>query len=82
MESRQFYQPLLDEMRQSTDSHDWPKLVPTSSYTVRKMDVILRSMESISKIQFSMAVKFMFQPLNRYNVNHTKMFRGRRFIDS
>ncbi len=50
-----------------------PSWLPTSPYTVRKMDLILRSMERIPKIQFSMPCKFIFQPLHRYNIKHTKM---------
>jgi hypothetical protein len=37
-------------------------------YTVRKMGLILRSIERMLKMQFSMARKFMLQPLRRYNV--------------
>jgi hypothetical protein len=44
--------------------------------TVRKSDLTFRSMERIPKIQFSMARKFMSQPLRRYKVKNiisTKM---------
>jgi hypothetical protein len=36
--------------------------------TVRKMDLILRSIERMLKMQFSMARKFTLQPLRRYDV--------------
>jgi hypothetical protein len=38
------------------------------TYTVRKMGLILRSIERMLKMQFSMARKFTLQPLRRYNV--------------
>jgi hypothetical protein len=37
-------------------------------YTVRKMGLILRSIERMLKMQFSMARKFTLQPLHRYGV--------------
>ena len=37
-------------------------------YTVRKMGLILRSLERRSQMQFSMAHKWMLQPLRRYDV--------------
>ncbi len=40
----------------------------TSHYTVRKMGLILHSIERMLKMQFSMARKFTRQPLRRYNV--------------
>ncbi len=36
-------------------------------YTVRKMGLILRSIERMLKMQFSMARNFMLQPLRRYD---------------
>jgi hypothetical protein len=41
---------------------------PAVSYTVRKMGLILRSIERMLKIQFSIACKFTLQPLRRYDV--------------
>jgi hypothetical protein len=40
----------------------------TFPHTVRKMDLILRSLERMLKTQFSMARKFTLQPLRRYDV--------------
>ncbi len=37
-------------------------------YTVRKMDLILRSLERMLKMQFSMARNFTLHPLRRYDV--------------
>jgi hypothetical protein len=37
-------------------------------HTVRKMGLILRSVERMLKMQFSMARKFTLQPLRRYDV--------------
>jgi hypothetical protein len=39
---------------------------------VHKMGLILRSLERIPKMQFSMARKFMLQPLGRYDVKLTE----------
>ncbi len=39
-----------------------------SSHTVHKMNLILHSIERIPKLQFSMARKFMLQPLRRHDV--------------
>jgi hypothetical protein len=41
-------------------------------YTVRKMGLILRSIERMLKMQFSMAHKFTLQPLRRYDVKPPK----------
>jgi hypothetical protein len=41
-------------------------LWPSFSYAVRKMGLILRSIERMLKMQFSMARKFTLQPLRRY----------------
>jgi hypothetical protein len=41
-------------------------------HTVRKMGLILHSMERMPKMQFSMARKFMLQPLRRYDVKPKK----------
>jgi hypothetical protein len=40
--------------------------------TVRKMGLILRSIERMLKMQFSMARKFTLQPLRRYDVKPPK----------
>jgi hypothetical protein len=37
-------------------------------YTVRKMGLILHSIEGMLKMQFSMARKFTLQPLRRYDI--------------
>ncbi len=37
-------------------------------YTVRKMGLILRSIQRMLKMKFSMARKFTLQPLRRYDV--------------
>jgi hypothetical protein len=42
------------------------------SYSVRKMSLILRSIERMLKMQFSMARKFTLQPLRRYSVKLPK----------
>jgi hypothetical protein len=42
-------------------------------HTVRKKDLILRSLERRLQMQFSMARKFPLWPLRRYNVKHSKM---------
>jgi hypothetical protein len=42
------------------------------TYTVRKMGLILRSIERMLKMQFSMARKFTLQPLRRYDVKPPK----------
>jgi hypothetical protein len=39
-----------------------------TDYTVHKMGLILRSIERMLKMQFSMALKFTLQPLRRYDV--------------
>ncbi len=44
----------------------------TESYTVRKMGLILRSIERMLKMQFSMARKFTLQPLCRYGVKPSR----------
>ncbi len=41
-------------------------------HTVRKMGLILRSIEWVLKMQFSMARKFTLQPLRRYDVKPPK----------
>jgi hypothetical protein len=41
--------------------------------TVRKMDLILRSIERRPQMQFSMARRFMLQLLRRYSVKFCKM---------
>jgi hypothetical protein len=42
-------------------------------YTVRKTDLILRSIERRPQMQFSMARRFMLQLLRRYSVKFCKM---------
>jgi hypothetical protein len=42
-------------------------------YTVRKMDLILRSIERMLQTQLSMARRFKLQVLRRYNVKFSKM---------
>ena len=42
-------------------------------YTVRKKDLILRSIERRPQMQFSMAHKFPLWRLRRYSVKHSKM---------
>ncbi len=44
-----------------------------SSLTVRKMDLILRSIERMLQMQLSMARRFKIQVLRRYNVKFYKM---------
>jgi hypothetical protein len=41
--------------------------------TVRKKDLILRSIERMLQMQFSMARKFPLSQLGRYNIKHSKM---------
>ncbi len=41
-------------------------------YTVRKKNLILRSIERRPQMQFSMARKFPLQRLRRYSVKHSK----------
>ena len=43
------------------------------NYTVRKMDLILRSIERMLQTQLSMARRFKLQVLRRYNVKFSKM---------
>ncbi len=50
--------------------------MPMPSYgifTVRKMDLILRSIERMLQTQLSMARRFKLQVLRRYNVKFSKM---------
>ncbi len=42
-------------------------------YTVRKMDLILRSIERMLQTQLSMACRFKLQVLRRYNIKFSKM---------
>jgi hypothetical protein len=42
-------------------------------YTVRKMDLILRSIERRPQMQLSMARRFKLQLLRRYSVKFSKM---------
>jgi hypothetical protein len=44
-----------------------------TGHTVRKMDLILRSIEQRPLMQFSMARRFMLQLLPRYSVKFCKM---------
>jgi hypothetical protein len=44
----------------------------TKLYTVRKMGLILRPIERMLKMQFSMARKFPLPPLHRYDVKPSK----------
>jgi hypothetical protein len=44
-----------------------------AKYTVRKMDLILRSIQRRPQMQFSMARKFPLNPLRRYSVMHSEM---------
>ncbi len=44
------------------------KFFPILIYTTRKDGLILRSIERMLKMQFSMARKFTLQPLRRYDV--------------
>jgi hypothetical protein len=44
-----------------------------SSCTVRKMDLILRSIQRRPQMQFSMARRFKLQLLRRYSVKFSKM---------
>jgi hypothetical protein len=43
------------------------------AYTVRKMNLILRSLERRPQMQFSMARKFKLRQLRRYGVKPSKM---------
>ncbi len=49
------------------------KYLRISSYTVRKMDPILRSIQRMLQTQLSMARKFMLRLLRRYSVMHSEM---------
>ncbi len=49
-------------------SHPWAK-----TSTVRKMDLILRSIERMLQTQLSMARRFKLQVLRRYNIKFSKM---------
>jgi hypothetical protein len=49
----------------------WAGKSPT--YTVRKMDLILRPIERRPQMQFSMARRFKLQLLRRYSVKFSKM---------
>jgi hypothetical protein len=48
-------------------------LVSAVIYTVRKMDLILRSIQRRPQMQFSMAHRFKLQLLRRYSVKFSKM---------
>ncbi len=48
------------------------QILQIGSYTVRKMGLILRSIERMLKMQFSMARSFTLQPLRRYDVKPPK----------
>ncbi len=48
-------------------------LVTYEIYTVRKMDLILRSIERMLQTQLSMARRFKLPVLRRYNVKFSKM---------
>jgi hypothetical protein len=43
------------------------------NYTVRKVGLILRSIQRRPQMQLSMARKFRLLSLSRYNVKHSKM---------
>jgi hypothetical protein len=43
------------------------------AYTVRKMDLILRSIERMLQTQLSMARRFKLQVLRRYSVKFSKL---------
>jgi hypothetical protein len=45
----------------------------STDYTVRKIDLILRSIERMLQTQLSMARRFKLQVLRRYNVKFSKM---------
>jgi hypothetical protein len=45
------------------------------AHTVRKMGLMLRSIERMLKMQFSMTPKFMLEPLRRYDVKPPKKNR-------
>jgi hypothetical protein len=59
----------MDGLYGSFLSVGWRKIIV---YTVRKMGLILRSIERMLKMQFSMARKFTLQPLRRYDVKPPK----------
>jgi hypothetical protein len=50
-----------------------PSFSLTLAYTVRKMDLILRSIERMLQTQLSMARRFKLQVLRRYNVKFSKL---------
>jgi hypothetical protein len=52
------------------ESSPWKK--KGKSYTLCKTDLILRSIEGVPNIQFSMANKFPLQPKRRYNVKRNE----------
>ncbi len=53
------------------------KIMPRN-LTVRKMGLILRSIERMLKMQFSMARKFTLQPLHRYDVKPPEKKQNKR----
>ncbi len=56
----------------SPDFHIHVSVSELYMYTVRKMDLILSSIERMLKMQFSMARNFTLQPLRRYDVKPLK----------
>ncbi len=50
-----------------------PPLRPASVYTVRKKDLILRSIERRPQMQFSMVRKFPLWRLRRYSIKYSKV---------
>jgi hypothetical protein len=57
-------EPEVLNVYEAQESKEW---IPPA-YTVRKMGLILRSIEQMLKMQFSMARMFTFKPLRRYDV--------------
>ncbi len=51
----------------------WNTLLRIFTHTVRKMDLILRSIERMLQTQLSMARRFKLQVLRRYSVKFSKM---------
>jgi hypothetical protein len=63
----------MDCQRQCIKLVCFDHVAQAPTYTVRKMDLILRSIQGRPQMQFSMVRKFKLQLLRRYSVKFSKM---------
>jgi hypothetical protein len=69
----QIHSPLLGDKVDCCIELSYRPACLCSHYTVRKMDLILRSIERMLQTQLSMARRFKLQVLRRYDVKFYKM---------